>query len=299
MSLKKLKQQNPDLTIDIVDILSQYDLTKTKKLTPFLVKMFKKEFMGGVMEKEDPKPLRSLVRDESEGFIRETIDKEGRLLHRMIKEVIVDRIGYNNMCSLYKLVNHLENKRIPNSDVTSYSDWEDINNQVNVAELTSLNKKLTKQIEVVYEDDEWLVLKPLSFLSSITYGSNTKWCTSMKNEKEYFYRYSKNGILVYVLNKIGGQKYAFYSSRDISEGISVWDQRDIRVDSIETTIPNEILMKIKLSLNIKENGTNHSKFSEEELSNMEDYHSPKKLYVEESRATLQRVDEQEFEVDDF
>ena len=41
MGLKQLKEQNPDLNINIIDILSKIDNTKTKKLTPFLIKLFK------------------------------------------------------------------------------------------------------------------------------------------------------------------------------------------------------------------------------------------------------------------
>lgn len=296
MSLKKLKEENPELNINFVDILSQYDITKTKKLTPFLVKMFKKDFIREVGD-ESIKTINANHINFSEIFVHNVKNSDNIFLHRMLKDIIVDYLGLQNMSNVHKIVDHLNNKRISNPDITSYSDWEDLSNQISLAELSLLNKKLSKDVEVIHQDDEWLIIKPLSFLSSITYGSNTKWCTAMRHEQEYFYRYTREGILIYALNKVDGKKFAFHSNYD---GITVWDQVDRRIDSLQTTIPYDILIEIISKLDINKNKNNAAMFSQEELSNMEGYHSPKKAYVdepEEPQMVTRGINDQEDEVE--
>lgn len=271
MSLKRLKKENPELTLNFVDILSEYDRTKTKKLTPFLVKMFKEKFL----QKDDI--LRSqkslLHEDESINFLENIRNNSNSFLDRIIKDLIVDQIGLDNMRKIHKIAGHLENKRLKNPDITSYPNWEYIANQISLADLTITNKKLSKDVEIIYKDDEWLIIKPLSFLSSLTYGSNTKWCTAMKSEPEYFYNLVKNSILIYALNKIHGDKFAFHSNTD---SITVWNQVDNRIDSLQTSISYEILTKIMVSLDLNKNKTNLSMFSDEEISNMDKIYGAEK-----------------------
>lgn len=238
MGIKNLKEQNKSLNVNIIDLLSEFDTTKTKKLTPFLVKLLK----------ESRENRNSLLSD----------------VKRVYKEVLVDYLGRTNLEMLKHFASHLENNRITNMDINSYSNWDQIISETNKADLKLLDKEVSKQIEVIHQDDEWLILKPLSFKSSLAYGSNTKWCTAMKTEPDYFYRYSKNGILIYVINKINGVKYGFNSS---PEEFSVWNQTDVRIDSLETIIPSNLLLRIKEFSNLSVHGCNYNKFSDEEISN--------------------------------
>jgi hypothetical protein len=266
MGIKTLKKQNPELIIDVVELLTKLDPTENNKMLPFLVKMYKKRFLN---ENNDVNRKSSLI-----GLTKKL---HKNVMDERIKELIIGSFGYENMEKLLLFCDHLNNKRIVNTDVTSYSDWSDILNEVSKAELKLIDKELTKQIEVIYENDEWLVLKPLSFKASLTYGSNTKWCTAMKTEPDYFYRYSKNGILIYVINKNKGEKYGFHKSHD---ELSFWNQIDTRVDSMETNIPFDILLKIKEHSDLETNGVNYNKFSDEELEAEQSYY-PKKMSMEE------------------
>ena len=67
--------------------------------------------------------------------------------------------------------------------------------------VTNIQKLLEKEVQKIVEEDEWLVVRPLTVESSLTYGAGTKWCTASRHNKEYFYRYSRNGVLFYVINK--------------------------------------------------------------------------------------------------
>ena len=52
-----------------------------------------------------------------------------------------------------------------------------------------------------YEDDKWVIVRPLTFASSVKYGASTRWCTTYQAEKQYFERYWRQGILIYFINK--------------------------------------------------------------------------------------------------
>jgi hypothetical protein len=106
---------------------------------------------------------------------------------------------------------------------------------------------MQKQVQKLYETDEWLVIKPLSFLASKKYGSSTKWCTTNEDNPEYYLKYSRRGILIYCINKISGDKVAAFKSLDESyeKETSFWNLIDQRIDSLESGLPNEVMNLIK------------------------------------------------------
>jgi hypothetical protein len=106
---------------------------------------------------------------------------------------------------------------------------------------------MQKQVQKLYETDEWLVIKPLSFLASKKYGSSTKWCTTNEDNPEYYLKYSRRGILIYCINKISGDKVAAFKSLDESyeKETSFWNLVDQRIDSLESGLPNEVMILIK------------------------------------------------------
>ena len=81
-------------------------------------------------------------------------------------------------------------------------------NQLSLADIKSELKGLENETIKVYEDDVWLLVRPLSYLSSKKYGSNTKWCTTTESNSEYFIKYSSKGVLIYCINKKTGYKVA-------------------------------------------------------------------------------------------
>ena len=69
------------------------------------------------------------------------------------------------------------------------------------------------ETKIIFEDDQWKVLVPLTQRASIHYGRGTKWCTSSETDNQYE-QYEANGNLIYV---IGPEKFAFYHSWDENE----------------------------------------------------------------------------------
>jgi len=63
-----------------------------------------------------------------------------------------------------------------------------------------------KDVEKIYEDNRFLILRPFSHNASCYYGANTKWCTTTKDDSRYFDQYSKEGSLFYIIDKQSGDE---------------------------------------------------------------------------------------------
>jgi hypothetical protein len=90
----------------------------------------------------------------------------------------------------------------------------------------------------------------------------------MEHSPDYYLKYSRNGILIYCLNKKTGDKVAVYKSLSTHENreTSFWDMSDVRIDSIESGLPNEIMEVIKNEfINMKK--TNWDLLSEDDANN--------------------------------
>jgi hypothetical protein len=218
--IDRLKEQHPELNITIVDMLAAVDPTDTYKYTEFLIKMFKKSFTGN--EKEN---------------IALTLG--------------TDLVGDKYSKNLNEFEEHVKANRIQKKDISQYTSFDEIEEQVKMAEEIVKQKELEKQIEKLFEDDEYLVLIPLTKESNQTYGSNTKWCTTMEHGG-YWEKYSENYKIIFVLNKQTGNKIAISKGNYNNEGVKVWDQKDNEVSIFETNIPSNIYEVISQSLSITE-----------------------------------------------
>lgn len=116
-------------------------------------------------------------------------------------------------------------------DITNYHPYF-IQTLKNIVEESKSNKEKEKeaksQVEKLYEDDEYLVLKPKTYEASCYYGAGTKWCTSSKDTRKHFKDYTDQGELYYFINKKNGNKYALYKDGSSKE---IFDSTDKRVTS--------------------------------------------------------------------
>jgi hypothetical protein len=124
----------------------------------------------------------------------------------------------------------MDKNQIENKDVTSYSTIDDLRSAITLASMKELNKELEGQVIKEYEDDKWLVVRPLTFQASSKYGASTRWCTTYQKEKQYFEKYWQYGILVYFINKQTGYKFAGYKSLKDGDELSFWNAEDQRID---------------------------------------------------------------------
>jgi hypothetical protein len=151
----------------------------------------------------------------------------------------------NDLVEYQKFCEFNERGLIELNDLSRYSSFDEILSVTAIAELKSQEKELEKQIKVVYANEEWMVIRPLTYHSSLKYGASTKWCTSSDSNPDYFLRYSKRGILLYMINKVTGLKVACFKSLDDEPEFSFWNQVDTRIDSIESGLPLFIIDVIR------------------------------------------------------
>ena len=108
---------------------------------------------------------------------------------------------------------------------------------------TEVKKSKKKDSITVYEDDDKMIVIPLSKDASCYYGKNTKWCTAASRSGNMFvqYFYSDGVTLFYILSK-GGKKYAA-SYRGIPNSFELFDDEDKLISKEEF----ENTTKVKLS----------------------------------------------------
>ncbi len=156
--------------------------------------------------------------------------------------------GVKNLTTFKTFCDYCERGVIVNKDVTSYKSFDQIENSVVNAEQKIFQKELEKEVKMIYEDDEWVVVRPLTYLSSCKYGANTKWCTASSQTSSHFTSYTQAGALIYSVNKKRKLKVATYQRFDGIKEITFWDAKDIKTDALSVNLPFEILKIIKCEL---------------------------------------------------
>jgi hypothetical protein len=256
MGIKKLKKENEHLNLSLIDIFSTYDKSKTKKYTQFLVKVINQQLKDYQYGNEDKKENLIIKLMEEVFFTSSRLSMFSEFCEMMDKGVVIEK------------------------DISKYKTWDMLEEQYLYAKHKQTFQKSKKQIKVLHDDGYYLMFKPLSYLASCTYGYKTKWCTAMINEPSYFYSHSRDGSLIYLIDKLRNKKFAFYckinydsyefqSEHDRCE-FTVWNEKDHRIDSLQTELPYDILMKISTHFkeDVKSKTPNYKLFSDLEMIQM-------------------------------
>jgi hypothetical protein len=156
-------------------------------------------------------------------------------------------IGSESLKTIMDFYQLNEQNLIKNNDLSTYITMEQIEQEVHETRLREEEKRLEKSILKIYEDDTWLILRPLTYESSLKYGSHTKWCTASKYSESSFYDYASSGVLIYCINKKSNisEKYAIYRRiKKSNNETTVWNNFDRNIDTLDTGIPIEVLSSI-------------------------------------------------------
>jgi hypothetical protein len=270
MSLIKELKSNPENQLNLVEIIQAICPSEKTKYVDLLLKMLKKTPNVEEYASEVKRDFKERYNVDPENFKNFT-----PLQMVFIYRFIDSSFNSDDIKSFSKFVEYNERGLIDENDLTKFNSFKDILNSTSMAEIKVMEKDLEKQIKVLYSDSEWIVLRPLTYHSSLKYGSSTKWCTSSESNPEHFSRYTKRGILIYMINKITGKKVACFKSLDKESEFSFWNQIDTRIDSLEADLPDFIYEIIKNE--IKTNS--HTNFS---LLSNEDKIKQEKLLNERS-----------------
>lgn len=272
MGKRDLKEQNKDLEIHVVDLINKFDPSETGKYTGFLTKILKDRIAERTAEFTALKNAKNTnlgrLRTLNDCDLDFKMPKGVNDLEDVLIHYLSDLYSRENMETLIRFHQHVKENRITGKDINGYKGWDEITKEVSLATLKQTQKSLEKEVQKVVEIDEWLVIRPLTMEASLTYGAGTKWCTAMRHNKDYFYRYSHNGVLCYVINKLDGDKYGLFYDMESNE-FSIWNAPDRRIDSVETTIPSDLMSKLYKFM--KTEKRNYDYFSESEKNNYEKY----------------------------
>ena len=130
------------------------------------------------------------------------VDYTSEYIIKMVKcfHENVNRLSEKNVNAIYKdeTATNTKIKRAP-KDINSYPTPDDI--EVMCKYFEEQKPKNASRVKI-YEDDKWLVVSPLTHRASCEYGAHSNWCVSTSNE-DYYKRYTKEGILVFFLDKKG------------------------------------------------------------------------------------------------
>ena len=107
------------------------------------------------------------------------------IFHKMSNAGILNNRDINNYKSLNDIYNIISNYHNSNKSI-SKSDKV---------------KKIKNQSELIYTDDRFIVIKPLTKQASCYYGKGTKWCTSGDYIDNKFDEYITRGSLYIIIDK--------------------------------------------------------------------------------------------------
>jgi hypothetical protein len=108
-----------------------------------------------------------------------------------------------NFQSLVQYLREFEkiSSNLPLTDINSYKNITELYNALHeYANKTRRNFKKVEGGNVVYEDDRFFIVNPLTHDSSCYYGKGTKWCTAADSDYQ-FNQYNQDGKLFYILDK--------------------------------------------------------------------------------------------------
>lgn len=144
----------------------------------------------------------------------------------------IDNIDFdNNYGKLVAAIKEFDkiSNNLPITDITQYKSLE----QLSTA-LEEHKNKQRRDVEkheggnVVYNDDKFYVVNPLTHEASCYYGRGTKWCTAATGD-EHFKRYNGEGKLFYVIDKTKQTSDPLYKVailRNFDDSESYWDAQD-------------------------------------------------------------------------
>jgi hypothetical protein len=237
--VEQLRQKYVTAKINLVDLIRLFDPTKNRLLTDLLMQ----QYLQDNANKEYPISDRIWNRLNFDTKEDEQVFRTNYTMYIMM-DMLHSILGEDTFYFLERFNKYWIENKLPERDITAYKSLEDIKNVVHILDLEEYTKEKSVQIHKVYETDEWLIIAPLSLKASQIYGSGTKWCTTQRDNTYAFWQYTRDGFLLYIINKKTNVKYAYHRVINFNEkkepgqvSSEFFNAADSRVDSIDLDMP--------------------------------------------------------------
>lgn len=240
--LSEIKQKNPELNFSLIDFLTLVDTSDTNKFVPMMINCINSEFKKRITTREiqfnnlrmDKIKSKFLESKKDLNYIEPFID--------FFNHILLDTCGKDIILDFMDLY---QRNYVENLDLNTISDLDQLREIYNKAHSKFIANTSHKEVVKLIDDQEWLVVRPLTYESSRAYGAGTKWCTTSKDSPHHFFRYYSQGILIYCINKITGYKVAVFWDVNDESSPTFWNVLDNQIDSMMTELPPYILKHIR------------------------------------------------------
>lgn len=103
----------------------------------------------------------------------------------------------------------------------------------------------------LFENDDFLLVIPLTHTASCKYGANTKWCITQKDDEDMFKRHYKLAGLGFLIVKspemqerLGNDKFAFYINKPKTADLGRNPERIVVYDDLGDIIPIRLFLNM-------------------------------------------------------
>lgn len=104
---------------------------------------------------------------------------------------------------------HKYGKNLEKKDINQYKSYSELVDVISQYESQRKETVSNEDSIKLVDNDDIIIVRPLTHQSSCKYGSGTKWCTTHKDDK-YFNQYDEKGNLYYIHLKKVGKDNSFY-----------------------------------------------------------------------------------------
>ena len=143
---------------------------------------------------------------------------------------------FKDIVKFDELLPYINNKDIYNTEHYPNNNYDLFKDVISDAEVIKEEKTFVREehATILYEDDNTLLVRPLTHRGSLKYGANTRWCTVSRQNPNTFKTYFDSNYLFYLIRKnkqdTKWDKIAlqFPKQQNIFGGVTIYDANDSR-----------------------------------------------------------------------
>ena len=153
MSKIKDLKSNPEVIFNLIDVLELFSPDKKSKYTDTLLRLMKntKNLKSHVDE------IKAYFNSNFDFITNEDMNKFSDIQILLMYRFVDSFFNSGDLQNFRKFCEYNERNLISQNDLTTYKSFDEVMNQLSLADLKVSSKDLENEIIKVYEDEEWLL----------------------------------------------------------------------------------------------------------------------------------------------